>query len=409
MTPFQSRGLYYGRTGGKFSELLAAMRKASSQPGRGCSTASDASAQMKIVFLQRGTYTASMSEFDTRGRADEDARGGYHPPQWLRNAHLQTLYAACVAPCPRIVWRRSRWATPDGDFVDLDWLASTHRSTSARGPSPPLIVLFHGLEGNSGSRYARALMHAIDRHGWRGVVVHFRGCSGEPNLLPRAYHSGDSAEIDWILRRLRADHAGALAACAVSLGGNALLKWLGERGRAACAVLDVACAISAPIDLTAAGMALEHGFNRLYTWNFLRTLKRKGRQKLRAFPGLLDAAALRRARTLRAFDDHVTAPLHGFADADDYWARSSSKPWLRHIAVPTLVLNARDDPFLPQDALPNVADVSAAVTLEQPAHGGHGAFVRGRFPGSLDWMPARVLDFIRAELLRAPGRDRGMA
>ena len=344
-------------------------------------------------------------------RGDEAASlPPYAPPYWLRNPHLQTLYAACIARCPRMGWRRERWSTPDGDFVDLDWLGARQGTARACGlSSPPLIVLFHGLEGSSGSHYARTLMHAIDNRGWRGVVVHFRGCSGEPNRLPRAYHSGDSAEIDWILRRLRAKQSGALAAVAISLGGNALLKWLGEQSRAATDVLSAACAISAPVDLSAAGSALERGFNRLYTWNFLRTLKRKSREKLRYFPGLLDADALRRARTLRMFDDHVTAPLHGFADANDYWTRSSSKPWLKNIAVPTLVLNARDDPFLPAHALPRAADVSAAVTLEQPAHGGHGAFVSGRFPGSLDWMPARVLAFVQAELLRQRVAQLGVA
>jgi uncharacterized protein len=343
----------------------------------------------------------------------------FEAPAWLRNAHAQTLYAACVARCPRIEWRRTRWPCPDGDFVDLDWLDCARGTLRAALPrnsssSPtlhpaPLIVLFHGLEGSSSSHYARTLMHAVDARGWRGVVVHFRGCSGEPNRLPRAYHSGDSAEIDWILRRLRSENAGPIAAVAVSLGGNALLKWLGEQGEAARPVLAAACAISAPVDLAAAGDALERGFNRLYTWNFLRTLKRKSRQKLSRFPQLLNAQAMSAARTLRTFDDHVTAPLHGFADAQDYWVRSSSKPWLRQIAVPALVLNARDDPFLPAHALPGAENVSAAVTLEQPDHGGHGAFVSGRFPGSLAWMPRRVLGFIDAALAGARAAPRGMA
>jgi predicted alpha/beta-fold hydrolase len=323
----------------------------------------------------------------------------YAPPRWLRNAHLQTLYAACLAQCPRVGWKRERWSTPDGDFIDLDWLQPAQGTARAYPSSAaPLIVLFHGLEGGSGSHYARTLMHAIDSRGWHGVVIHFRGCSGEPNRLPRAYHSGDSAEIDWILQRMHRQRRGPLAAIAISLGGNALLKWLGETGRAAAELIVAACAVSAPVDLCAAGAALEQGFNRLYTWNFLRTLKRKGRQKSHRFPGILDRAALHRARTLRAFDDQVTAPLHGFVDAHDYWTRCSSKPWLRHIAVPTLVLNARDDPFLPGHALPGLADVSPAVTLEQPAHGGHGAFVTGPFPGKLDWMPTRTLAFIDSHL-----------
>lgn len=333
----------------------------------------------------------------------------FEAPAWLRNPHAQTLYAACIVRCPRIVWRRSRWPSPDGDFIDLDWLVPQRGTARAYTQPAPLIVVFHGLEGSSNSHYARTLMHAIDIRGWRGVVVHFRGCSGEPNRLPRAYHSGDSAEIDWILRRLRAEHGSPLAAVAVSLGANALLKWLGERGDAARPVLVAACAVSAPVDLSAAGDALECGFNRLYTWNFLRTLKRKSAHMLRRYPRLLNARAMSAARTLRAFDDQVTAPLHGFADAQDYWTRSSSKPWLRHIAVPTLLLNARDDPFLPAHALPDAADVSAAVTLEQPAHGGHGAFVSGRFPGALDWMPQRVLGFIEAALAGAPAERVGVA
>jgi predicted alpha/beta-fold hydrolase len=227
--------------------------------------------------------------------------------------------------------------------------------------------------------------------------------------LPRGYHCGDSAEIDWILRRLRAAHDAPIAAAAVSLGANVLLKWLGERGKEARTLLGAACAVSAPMDLPAAGAALEGGFNRIYTWNFLRTLKRKSAELVRCHPGLLNVSAMRAARTLRTFDDHVTAPLHGFVDAADYWTRASSKPWLRAIAVPTLILNARDDPFLPAHALPGPADVSAAVTLEQPARGGHGAFVSGRFPGSLGWMPQRVLGFIESALAEARPQHIGVA
>jgi predicted alpha/beta-fold hydrolase len=334
---------------------------------------------------------------------------GFEAPAWLRNAHAQTIYAACIARTPRIAWRRERWPTPDGDFIDLDWLAGSEGTARASTQPAPLIVLFHGLEGSSRSHYARALMHAIDARGWHGVVVHFRGCSGEPNRLPRAYHSGDSAEIDWILRRLQLENDAPIAAAAVSLGANVLLKWLGERREEANGLLRAACAVSAPVDLTAAGAALEGGFNRIYTWNFLRTLKRKSAELARRHPGLLDVSALRAARTLRAFDDRVTAPLHGFVDAADYWLRASSKPWLRAITVPTLILNARDDPFLPARALPGPAEVSAAVTLEQPARGGHGAFVSGRFPGSLGWMPQRVLGFIESALAAARPQRIGVA
>jgi uncharacterized protein len=237
------------------------------------------------------------------------------------------------------------------------------------------------------------MMSEAARHGWRGVVVHFRGCSGTANRLPRAYHSGDSAELDWMLRRLRDQHGGPLFAAGISLGGNVLLKWLGERGDSAGAILARAAAVSAPVDLTAAGEALGRGFNLVYTRAFLRSLKRKSLAKLEHHPGLYDAAHVRRARTLRAFDNVVTAPLHGFTDTDDYWTRASSKPWLTKITVPTLLLNAVNDPFLPKWALPDAHEVSSSVTREFPADGGHAGFVTGRFPGSLSWLPQRLLHF----------------
>jgi predicted alpha/beta-fold hydrolase len=255
--------------------------------------------------------------------------------------------------------------------------------------------LFHGLEGRSASHYAHALMHDVANARWSGAVVHFRGCSGEPNRLPRAYHSGDSAEIDWMLRRMRAQHDGALYAVGVSLGGNALLKWLGERGASAASIVTGAAAVSAPLDLMAAGDALGRGFNLVYTRAFLSSLRRKSLAKLTQHPGIYDAALVRRARTLRDFDNVVTAPLHGFMDTDDYWTRSSSKPHLRSIDVPTLVVNARNDPFMPERALPHAHEVSPVVELDFPEGGGHVGFVSAPFPGNLQWLPARILSFFR--------------
>ena len=183
-----------------------------------------------------------------------------------------------------------------------------------------------------------------------------------------------------------------LFAAGVSLGGNALLKWLGEDAEAT-SVLVAAAAISAPVDLMAAGAVLGRGFNLVYTRAFLATMKEKCEEKLARFPGLFDGEAMRRARTLREFDDVVTAPLHGFRDTDDYWTRASSKPLLKRIRVPTLVLNARNDPFLPEAALPAFSEVSRAVRLEFPDEGGHAAFVSTPFPGDIDWMPRRVAAF----------------
>ncbi len=302
---------------------------------------------------------------------------GYEAPWWLPGGHLQTI-AAALAPAPRVAWRRERWDTPDGDFIDLDWAEPETRT--GRGP---LLALFHGLEGSSNSRYARAITTEALAIGWRCVVPHFRGCSGELNRLPRAYHSGDSAEIGWILDRLGARHA-----VGISLGGNALLKLLGEQG--AAMHLEKAVAISAPLDLAAAGRALDRGFSReVYTRTFLRTLKRKTFEKIRQQGISIDAARLGKARTFWEFDDTVTAPLHGFLGADDYWARSSSGPWLAKIRVPTLVLNARNDPFLPSSALDALGDMPPDVMLEFPPSGGHAGF-----PGRGRWLARRVVEFL---------------
>jgi predicted alpha/beta-fold hydrolase len=316
----------------------------------------------------------------------ESGSSAYRAPWWLPGGNLQTLYAALIRR-PGIKWARERWDTPDGDFIDVDRL---HGSANA-----PLVVLFHGLEGSSGSHYAAALARELNRLGWRGAVPHFRGCSGEPNRLPRAYHSGDAAEIRWILRRFHAEAKHApLFAVGVSLGGNALLKWLGE-DREAKRVLAAAAAVSAPFDLMAAGEALGRGFNLLYTRAFLATMKHKSALKLERFPGAFDGKAMRRARTLREFDDAVTAPLHGFRDTDDYWTRASAKPLLTRVEVPTVLVNARNDPFMPEEALPRSEEVSAAVRCEFPSEGGHAGFVSGPFPGNLGWLPRRLVGIFR--------------
>jgi predicted alpha/beta-fold hydrolase len=311
--------------------------------------------------------------------------GPYRAPRWLHGGHAQTIYPALFLRGRRPNYRRERWDTPDGDFVDLDFL-------DAGAAGAPRVALFHGLEGDSSSHYAVALMRALEHARWNGVVVHFRGCSGEINRLPRAYHSGDAPEIGWILARL-AQAGATLYAAGVSLGGNALLKWLGESGAEAGAQLRAAAAVSAPLDLMAAGAALGQGLNRIYTRMFLATLRRKSLHKLERFPGLFDRESVLRARNLRQFDDAVTAPLHGFRDTDDYWTRASAKPVLAGVRLPTLVLNAKSDPFLPAGNLPQPAEVSSTVLLEQPEEGGHVGFPSGTFPGNLDWLPQRLLAF----------------
>ena len=310
----------------------------------------------------------------------------YRAPFWLPGGNLQTLYPFLFSWLKRPRYRRERWELDDGDFIDLDWLDGAN--------NVPIVILFHGLEGHSHGHYARSLMGELQAQKWRGVAPHFRGCSGTPNRLPRAYHAGDVAEIDMIVRRLKTAHPNVpVYAVGVSLGGNALLKWLGEQGSGAIGIIEKAVAVSAPVDLLAAGRALDKGFNRLYVKHFLSTLKRKALRKLKQFPALFDRELLREAHTLYKFDDLVTAPLHGYKNVDDYWIRASSKPGLNNIHIPTLLINARNDPFLPSSALPTPDQVAACVTLEFPHEGGHVGFLSGPFPGTLNWLPTRILDF----------------
>ena len=313
-------------------------------------------------------------------------------PWWLRGGHAQTIWASqgaqvCSAQ-PQAAWQRERWATPDGDFLDVDRLP-------ASAPSRPLVVLFHGLEGSRQSHYARAFAAWASAQDLNLALPHFRGCSGELNLAPRAYHSGDHQEIHWILQRLRAAHRAEggqqLVAAGVSLGGNALMVWAGEQGASAAQLADAVASISSPLDLTASGHQIGRGLNRwIYTPYFLRSMVPKALAKLRQHPGLFDEQALRRARTLEDFDNVFTAPLHGFADTADYWRRASALPRLAGLRIPALLLNARNDPFIPADSLPGAQQVSSSVRLWQPAEGGHVGFVAGAFPGDLGILPQTV-------------------
>lgn len=318
----------------------------------------------------------------------------YRAPAWLPGGHVQTIWPALITK--RLLrtlpdYRRERWATPDGDFIDLDWAGA---ATGA-----PLLVLFHGLEGSSLSHYSLAFAEAAQERGWRFVVPHFRGCSGEMNLAPRAYHSGDHAEIAWILQRLRARHVGKIFAIGVSLGGNALLRWAEEAGQTAAACVHAIAAVCAPLDLAASGHAIGRGVNlRIYTRMFLRSLKPKALRKLQQHPGLFDREALLAARNLYEFDNVITAPLHGFRDTNDYWARASAKPHLARIRIPALVLNARNDPFVPAHCLPQQREVGAFVTLWQPKHGGHVGFPGGRWPGHVQTLPEQVMGWIESRI-----------
>lgn len=344
-------------------------------------------------------------------------------PAWLPGGHAQTLYGALCAQHPTLHFVRERVDTPDGDFIDLDWCAprlnpnrhpdgqaSPHVSglvgTAARrwiedadwaalAGDGPALVLFHGLEGNSLSPYMQAIAHDFRAAGWVVAAAHFRGCSGVPNRMARAYYSGDSAEIDFVIGHVRARlPAATLHAAGISLGGNALLKLLGESGDPPHG-LRAAAAVSVPMDLATCGRRLSDTAwgRQLYSRYFLRSMRRKIFDKAREFPGSVDVSRTQSMRTLREFDDLYTAPMHGYLNALDYWTRAASLPLLRSIRTPTLALNARNDPLVPEASLPGSRDASGDVLLHQPAQGGHAGFVTGMFPGSLHWLPARLLRF----------------
>ena len=310
----------------------------------------------------------------------------YRAPWWLPGGNAQTIWSALWAQrfpgaAPRM--ERERWDTPDGDFIDVDFAVAAGKAYSPdqTAPKAPRLVLFHGLEGSSASQYAQAFAHVAAELGWAYAVPHFRGCSGELNLAPRAYHSGDHEEIDWILRRLKSrEPQRPLLAVGISLGGNALLRWAAEQGHAAAHVVQAVAAVSSPIDLGAAGRAIDQGFNRhIYARMFLRSMQPKARAKWQQFPGLFNLDAVLNARTLFDFDNAFTAPLHGFRDTPHYWDAASAKPRLSAIRIPALVLNAQNDPFVPVASLPRVqAGAGGYVTFEQPAHGGHAGFVAVR-------------------------------
>lgn len=317
----------------------------------------------------------------------------YRSPWWLPGGHLQTIWPALCAKrfsnAP-VAWRRERWTTPDQDFVDVDFCEA-----AASDSAKPLLVLFHGLEGSSSSHYAEAFADWAVQNECDLAIPHFRGCSGTLNTAPRAYHSGDHAEIDFFLRKFKQQADAAqrpgLVAAGVSLGGNALMRWAGEHGKEAQKQVKAVASICSPLDLAASGKAIGEGFNRqVYTRMFLRSMKPKALAKLKQHPGLFDAQRMLASKDLYEFDNVFTAPLHGFQNTDDYWRRASALPLMANIQIPALALNALNDPFIPAHSLPSTHTVSPCVELWQPPHGGHVGFAKGSMPGHLKAMPEAV-------------------
>ncbi len=318
----------------------------------------------------------------------------FEPAWWCRNAHLQTIWGSTLRPAPSVRLARVRWELPDGDFLDIDELAA--------GASAPRLIVWHGLESSSRATAVLGLLHEARRRGWGGVAVNFRGCSGEPNRLRRSYHGGDTADLAWVIAHVQTCHpSNPLVCVGISLGGNVLLKYLGEQGEALPRQVQAAVAISTPFDLAASVQALGQGFSRVYQQRLVSSLKRKTFEKLARYPNLVDRRALRAVRTLAAFDDLVTAPVHGFADATVYWTACSSAPFLSRIRRPTLLINAEDDPFFPAAALPRAAvSENPFLTAAFTAAGGHIGFLAGRWPPApIAWAELRAIAFLAEHLV----------
>lgn len=315
----------------------------------------------------------------------------FRPAWWCRGPHLQTLWPYFFRRGPRPRLTRERLELPDGDFLDLDW----HADGISDGP---IVLVLHGLEGSSSSHYARGLLPALARQGLRGVVMHFRGCSGEPNRLPRSYHSGETSDIAMVVETLRARHPRTpIAVVGYSLGGNALLKWLGETGETnslACAV-----AVSVPFKLDECANRLTRGFARVYQWELMMRMRNSVMRKQAKVRLPIAPPPLAHLKTFWDFDEHITAPLHGFRNAGHYYEVSSARQYLKHIRVPTLIVHAKDDPFMTPATAPTSAELSPHIQLELSDGGGHVGFVGGRAPWSARyWLEARIPSFLRRHL-----------
>ena len=328
----------------------------------------------------------------------------FRPAWWLPGAHAQTLGARLFRSPRGVSFRRERLELPDGDFVDLDWVAAVGRRPAS--PDGPLAVVLHGLEGSARSKYALEAYRGLVEHGVAAVGLNFRSCSGEPNRLPRLYHSGETGDLAHVIETLRSRQPHrAVGALGFSLGGNVLLKFLGERSDAA--PLTAAAAISVPFDLSAGAAHLERGFNRVYRRYLVRKLQRKVLVKRGILRELVDVATVLTAQSFRQFDDAITAPLHGFDGAEDYYRRSSSASYLDRIRVPTRVIHSRDDPFLPAAAIPETAlaaNPCLEVTLTDS--GGHVGFVAGTFLTPVFWAEREAAGFVARTLHGAPVGDR---
>ncbi|MBI3851723.1 MAG: alpha/beta fold hydrolase [Verrucomicrobia bacterium] len=314
------------------------------------------------------------------------AQSTYVPPPFLSNGHLQTLIPTLFRRVRGIVYQRERIVTPDGDFLDLDWAAKGSRR---------LAVIAHGLEGDSRRAYVLGMVSALVKSGWDAIVWNARGCSGEPNRQLRFTHSGATEDLETVVSHVIStrDHS-EIALIGFSLGGNVTLKYLGERGKGVDSRIRKAVAFSVPCDLHAGSLKLAWPANQIYMRRFLLSLRQKIRAKMKMMPGKIDDRDYGQLRSFKDFDDRYTAPIHGFADAEDYWRKSGCKQFLKNVSIPTLLINARNDPFLAEPCYPvEVAAANPNLFLEMPASGGHVGFITFNHQGEY-WSESRTVSFL---------------
>lgn len=324
--------------------------------------------------------------------------GTFHPSWWCRSAHAQTIAGAILRGSFKLTFYRERFELSDGDFLDLDFLKAP--SLSSR-EAVPLVVILHGLEGSSRAPYVQSLMREIHAHGWDSVAVNMRGCSGEPNRLKQTYHSGKTEDLGSVIRHLiKNEGRQKIYLVGYSIGGNILLKWLGEHEAEITPQIQTAAAISVPYDLTKSVELMDKGFNRnVYTRTLLRSLKSKVSLKEKQFPGVIRYKRIKKCTTFREFDREATASLNGFQNEDDYWSKTSCKNFLKSITIPTLLVHAVDDPFFPAKLMP-MDSIHSTVSLNSliVPHGGHLGFVAGRWPWKQEpWLERQVMAFFSKE------------
>ncbi len=310
----------------------------------------------------------------------------FTPAWWVPGPHLQTVWATITRRQTQITTKRERLELPDGDYVDLDWAGDN---------DGPIVLILHGIGGGINSPYARGFLRAITAQGWRGVFMHFRGCSGEPNRLPRLYHSGETEDMAYVVQELKnREPQTALAAIGVSLGGSVLVNWLGKHNKDK--LLTAAVAISVPFELKKAATRINKGASRFYQWYLLRDLRQTIMNKFKIVETPVDFGDLERLRTFLEFDNAITAPLHGFIDAHDYYEKASCRPYLKQIEIPTLILQALDDPFMSPDVIPLANELAQSVTLEVSEGGGHVGFVAGTVPWRpVYWLEQRAVEYLK--------------